>query len=186
MTKIPRKASNPTRKDFLRGAAATALLPLLPSISRGAAERIGFVEITTGIFVHTGQYALVNSDNVGDISNACCTVGSSAVAVIDTSGTYALGKGLHAQSPRSPTSRSAMSSTPTCTPTMCLETLLSRARAPNLSAIINCLRLSPPAPKATCATPVIVWERRHSPARRSFCRRELSRTFSNSISEGAY
>ena len=96
MTKTPRKASNPTRKDFLRGAAATALLPPLPRISRGAAERIGFVEITTGIFVHTGQYALVNSDNVGDISNACCTVGSSAVAVIDTSGTYALGKGLHA------------------------------------------------------------------------------------------
>jgi hypothetical protein len=72
------------------------LLPLLPHISRAAAERIGFVEITTGIFVHTGKYVLVNSDNLGDISNACCIVGSSAVALIDTSGTYALGKALHA------------------------------------------------------------------------------------------
>jgi quinoprotein relay system zinc metallohydrolase 2 len=96
MTKMPQKAGNPSRKDFLRGAAVAALLPLLPRISRAEAERIGVAEIAPGIFVHTGKYALVNSSNLGDISNACCVIGSSAAAVIDTSGSYVLGKALHA------------------------------------------------------------------------------------------
>ena len=96
MTKKPPEHHNLSRKDFLRGAAIAALLPLLPRISHAEADRIGVAEIAPGIFVHTGQYALVNSENVGDISNACCIVGSSAVAVVDTSGSYGLGKDLHA------------------------------------------------------------------------------------------
>ena len=96
MTKNPQSADNLSRKDFLRGAAIAALLPLLPRISHAEADRIGVAEIAPGIFVHTGQYALVNSENVGDISNACCIIGSSAVAVVDTSGSYGLGKALHA------------------------------------------------------------------------------------------
>jgi quinoprotein relay system zinc metallohydrolase 2 len=95
MRKIRRSTPNITRKDLLRGAGALGLWPLLPRISSAEAERIGVLEIAPGIFVHTGKYALVNAENRGDISNACCIIGSSAVAVIDTSGSYVLGKALH-------------------------------------------------------------------------------------------
>lgn len=95
MTEFPPFSAKPSRKDFLRGAAITALLPLLPRISQAEAARIGVLEIGPGIFVHVGKYQLVNEANRGDISNACCIIGASAVAVIDTSGSYAMGKDLH-------------------------------------------------------------------------------------------
>ena len=95
MTKLPPRLDNPSRKDFLRGAAVAALLPFLPRVSPADAQRIGVLEICPGIFVHVGKYALVNSENRGDIANACCIIGSSAVAVIDTGGSYEVGKALH-------------------------------------------------------------------------------------------
>src|SRR5260221_6660627 len=95
MTEFPPFSAKPSRKDFLRGAAIAALLPLLPRISRAEAQRIGVLEIAPGIFVHVGKYQLVNETNRGDISNPCCIVGSSAVAVIDTSGSFAMGSDLH-------------------------------------------------------------------------------------------
>lgn len=55
---------------------------------------MGILEIAPGIFVHTGRYELATHQNRGDISNAICVVGASAVAVIDTSGSYAAGNGL--------------------------------------------------------------------------------------------
>lgn len=94
MPQIPPFEAKPSRKDFLRGATLAALLPLLPRISHAEAERIGVIEIAPGIFVHVGKYELVNSENRGDISNAICIVGTSAAAVIDTSGSYAAGKDL--------------------------------------------------------------------------------------------
>jgi quinoprotein relay system zinc metallohydrolase 2 len=95
MAELPSNFGRPSRKDFLRGAATAALLPLLPRISRAEAEQIGVLEIAPGIFVHVGKYQLVNKANRGDISNPCCIVGASAVAVIDTSGSYAMGRDLY-------------------------------------------------------------------------------------------
>jgi len=95
MRKMPSRLDNFSRQDFLRGAGLAALLALLPRVSRADAQRIGVLEIGPGIFVHVGQYALVNSENCGDISNACCIVGSSAVAVIDTGGSKQVGNALH-------------------------------------------------------------------------------------------
>jgi quinoprotein relay system zinc metallohydrolase 2 len=95
MPKFPFFSGKPSRKDFLRGAALAALLPLLPRVSRAEAERIGVLEIAPGIFVHVGKYQLVNQTNRGDISNPCCIIGASSVAVIDTSGSYAMGRDLH-------------------------------------------------------------------------------------------
>lgn len=84
-----------SRKDFFRGAGSAVLLTLLSRVSAGAkAERIDFNEVTPGIFVHVGQYALVNAANHGDISNVCCIIGTSAAAVIDTGGSYRVGKAL--------------------------------------------------------------------------------------------
>jgi quinoprotein relay system zinc metallohydrolase 2 len=85
-----------TRGAFLRGAASAALLSLLPCVSRAEAERIGVLEIAPGIFVHVGKYQLVNTSNRGDISNPCFVVGAASVAVIDTSGSFAMGSDLHA------------------------------------------------------------------------------------------
>lgn len=96
MTNHPYDVAKPSRKDFLRGAALTALLPLLPRVSQAEAERIGVLEIAPGIFVHVGKYQLVNKANRGDISNPCCIIGSKAAAVIDTSGSFAMGSDLHA------------------------------------------------------------------------------------------
>jgi quinoprotein relay system zinc metallohydrolase 2 len=96
MTELPNKLGRPSRKDFLRGAAIAALLPFLPRITSADAARIGVLEIAPGIFVHVGKYQLVDEANRGDISNPCCIVGSSAVAVIDTSGSFAMGSDLHA------------------------------------------------------------------------------------------
>jgi quinoprotein relay system zinc metallohydrolase 2 len=95
MTEIPSFFGNPSRKDVLRGAAFAALLPFLPRISSAEAEQIGVLEIAAGIFVHVGKYQLVNKANRGDISNPCCIVGSSAAAVIDTSGSFAMGSDFH-------------------------------------------------------------------------------------------
>lgn len=96
MTDLHPPFGKPSRKDFLRGAALAALLPILPRISLADAERIGVLEIAPGIFVHVGKYQLVNQANRGDISNPCCIVGSEATAVIDTSGSFAMGSDLHA------------------------------------------------------------------------------------------
>lgn len=96
MPKFPTKFDHPSRKDFLRAAAMAALLPFLPEISQAEAARIGVLEIAPGIFVHVGKYQLVNKDNRGDISNPCCIVGANSVAVIDTSGSFAMGSDLHA------------------------------------------------------------------------------------------
>ena len=95
MTEISPLSAKPSRKEFLRGATLAALLPLLPRVSQAEAARIGVIEIAPGIFVHVGQYELVNRENRGNISNAVCIVGASTVAVIDTSGSYQVGKDLH-------------------------------------------------------------------------------------------
>jgi quinoprotein relay system zinc metallohydrolase 2 len=92
---MPKMIGNFSRRRVLQSAAGAALLPFLPSVSHAEAKSLGIEEIAPGIFVHTGQYALVNAENGGDISNACCIIGSSAVAVIDTSGSHALGKAFH-------------------------------------------------------------------------------------------
>lgn len=83
-----------TRKDFLRGAALTALLPILPPVSKAHAEAIGVTEIAPGIFVHQGRYADVNPENRGDISNVSFIAGKEAVAVIDTGGSAKVGQAV--------------------------------------------------------------------------------------------
>lgn len=94
MTENSHSPARPSRKDFLRGAALAALLPLLPRVSSAGAQDIGLLQVAPGIFVHVGVYALVNAENHGDISNTCLIVGSASVAVIDTGGSYAVGKAL--------------------------------------------------------------------------------------------
>jgi quinoprotein relay system zinc metallohydrolase 2 len=94
MTENSQRLTQISRRDFLGDVALTALLPLFPPVAHAEAEQIGIAEVAPGIFVHVGAYALVNAENRGDISNACCIIGSSAVAVVDTGGSYQIGKAL--------------------------------------------------------------------------------------------
>ena len=83
-----------TRQKFLRTAAASALLPFLPAVSRARAAAIGVTEVAPGIFVHQGIHALVSPENAGDIANASFIIGAGSVAVIDTGGSAKVGAAL--------------------------------------------------------------------------------------------
>lgn len=50
----------------------------------------------TGVYVHYGQQAEATRANAGDIANLGFVVGTRCVAVIDTGGTYAVGRALRA------------------------------------------------------------------------------------------
>lgn len=86
--------NNLTRKQFLRAAAVLAASPWLPRLSHAETRKINMTEIAPGLFVHHGEVAPVSSTNLGDISNACLIVGKDALAVVDTGGSAAVGKGL--------------------------------------------------------------------------------------------
>ncbi len=85
---------NLTRKAFLKGSALAALAAALPKISPAMAAAIGVAEIAPGIFVHKGQYAHSNVENIGDIANATIIAGADALAIVDTGGSAIIGKGL--------------------------------------------------------------------------------------------
>ena len=53
-------------------------------------------EIAPGIYVHVGQHAIYTPKNKGDISNCSFIVGEKGVAVVDSCGTYLLGRALRA------------------------------------------------------------------------------------------
>lgn len=79
-----------SRKQFLLGASALAGVIALPAY-RSAVAAGGPVEVAPGVYVHTGQYAVVNRENRGDICNTSFIAGSRSVAVIDTGGSAAVG-----------------------------------------------------------------------------------------------
>lgn len=83
-----------TRRTLLTGLAATLALPWALGSREGFANGHPLAEIAPGVFVHVGPYALPNSANGGDIANISAVVGDTAVAVIDTGGSYATGKGF--------------------------------------------------------------------------------------------
>lgn len=94
--------TNVTRKTFITGVSAVAITGILvPTLTRAEtvktppgrnAKRVE--EIAEGIFVHTGDHDIYTPQNAGDISNASFVVGTSAVAVIDTGGTFQVGNAL--------------------------------------------------------------------------------------------
>lgn len=59
-----------------------------------AVDALTVTEVAPGVFVHQGQYGLFTPRNSGDVSNCGFVVGSQAVAVVDTCGSFKLGQTL--------------------------------------------------------------------------------------------
>ena len=82
-----------SRKTFLKAGLALAASPLLRYLpAHAAAAEVS--EVAPGVFVHQGRYEVQSPENRGDIANASFVVGADGVAVIDTSGSAAMGQDL--------------------------------------------------------------------------------------------
>ncbi|MEO1280847.1 MAG: quinoprotein relay system zinc metallohydrolase 2 [Pseudomonadota bacterium] len=85
-----------TASQTLSAVAATSMLRPHWAAASDTASPLAMDEVAPGVFVHAGQHALFAPDNGGDISNTGFIIGNKAVAVIDTSGSYRIGKRLKA------------------------------------------------------------------------------------------
>ena len=72
-------------------------LLMVALLARGAeTEPLAVVELADGVYVHAGRPEDASAANQGDIANISFVVGPKCVAVIDTGGTAAVGRALHA------------------------------------------------------------------------------------------
>lgn len=81
-------------------ARAEAWLAERPNLAGGATvcggvEPLEMTEAAPGLFVHKGQHALPDPDNLGDQANIGFVIGEDAVAVIDAGGSRAVGEALY-------------------------------------------------------------------------------------------
>jgi len=76
-------------------AAAPHAVPLVAqSATQSAASALRVDQVAPGVYVHIGQHKDFEEGYDGDIANIGFVVGSDAVAVIDTGGSYAVGVAL--------------------------------------------------------------------------------------------
>lgn len=78
------------------GVSVLVLLVVLgtSTLSQAQPQELPVSEVAPGIFVHTGQTALMTGENEGAIANVGFIIGDSAVAVIDSGGSVREGQRL--------------------------------------------------------------------------------------------
>ncbi|HEY8084524.1 MAG TPA: quinoprotein relay system zinc metallohydrolase 2 [Methylophilaceae bacterium] len=81
-------------RSFVLMLFRVSLCSVLFCATVALAEPLPVIEVAPGVFVHQGVHEDLTDDYHGDIANIGFVVGKSAVAVIDTGGTLAVGKRL--------------------------------------------------------------------------------------------
>ncbi|HET9764419.1 MAG TPA: quinoprotein relay system zinc metallohydrolase 2 [Casimicrobiaceae bacterium] len=101
MTRIARRTIGPAaavtriaRRTIGLPALAVALACLSPASAHAQATALAVENPAPGIYVHYGQQAVASRANAGDIANAGFIVGARCVAVVDTGGSYSVGRAL--------------------------------------------------------------------------------------------
>jgi quinoprotein relay system zinc metallohydrolase 2 len=81
---------------WLIGALLIAALAFSPrtAFCGEAVSPLPAQEIAPGVFVHTGEIALMSEENAGDIANIGFVIGDRGVAVVDTGGSVPIGERL--------------------------------------------------------------------------------------------
>jgi quinoprotein relay system zinc metallohydrolase 2 len=80
---------------WLIGALIATLAFSAPSVLCGETlSPLAVQEVAPGVFVHTGEIALMSEENLGDIANIGFVIGDKGVAVVDTGGSVPIGERL--------------------------------------------------------------------------------------------
>jgi quinoprotein relay system zinc metallohydrolase 2 len=80
---------------WLLGALVATLVLSAPSALRAESlSPLPVQEVAPGVFVHTGEIALMTEENLGDIANIGFVIGDKGVAVVDTGGSVPIGQQL--------------------------------------------------------------------------------------------
>src|SRR5580692_12123926 len=80
---------------WLIGALVAALVLWAQGAACGEAlSPLPIQEVAPGVFVHTGEIALMSEENLGDIANIGFVIGDKGVAVVDTGGSLPVGERL--------------------------------------------------------------------------------------------